>query len=53
MYEKFLESEFMEDALFLLGYHLLRCHQLRVMLKKKEDKIIEILSLLSKEQRYT
>jgi hypothetical protein len=53
MYEKFLQSQYLEDALFLLGFHLLRSHQLRIILKKREDRVFDTLTLLSKQPELT
>lgn len=52
MYEKILSSEIKEDGLFLLALHLLRSHQLRMMLQKKKDHVLELVKKLSEDAKY-
>lgn len=52
MYQHILNSEFLVDGLFLLVYHLLRSHNLRKMLRRKEAKVAEAIMSLGKEELY-
>lgn len=49
MYLKFIATEFLTDALFLLAYHLLRSNQFREQLRKPDNKLILQLKMLSNE----
>ena len=40
MYEKFLATAYLADALFLIVYHLLRSSNLRKQLRKKEYTVL-------------
>lgn len=46
MYLKFIATEFTEDALFLLFYHLMRSLKFRELLRSPQDKLqLQLLKL--------
>jgi hypothetical protein len=52
MYEKLLSSsEFREEGLFLLAYHLLRSYKLRQILQKRGDRVLELVGQLGEDSK--
>ena len=52
MYLKFIATEFTEDALFLLFYHLMRSLKFRELLRSPQDKIQQQLLKLADQEKY-
>lgn len=52
MYLKFIATEFTEDALFLLFYHLMRSLKFRELLRSPQDKIQQQLVKLADQEKY-